>query len=52
MFKIKENPPKGLTETEKWSEEFNNFVKKCLEVDPVKRADCEQLLREKFIGQK
>jgi len=33
MKKIKENPPKGLTFTEKWSDEFNDFVKQCLLVE-------------------
>jgi serine/threonine kinase 4 len=33
LFMIPTNPPKGLTEPEKWSKEFNNFVGKCLTVD-------------------
>lgn len=27
MKKIKENPPKGLSHPEKWSDDFNDFVK-------------------------
>jgi len=34
MFCIKNNPPKGLSDENKWSELFNAFVKKCLTVDP------------------
>lgn len=34
MFMIKNTPPTGLTKPENWSEEFNNFVKKCLTIEP------------------
>ena len=30
MNAIKRNPPKQLTNPERWSTEFNDFVKKCL----------------------
>ena len=49
MKKILNNPPKGLTNPSLWSEEFNDFVKKCLIVDPDDRPTATQLLNHKFI---
>ena len=50
MFVIKNNPPTGLTNPEQWSSEFNNFVSKCLTVDPQKRPNAQELLNDSFIG--
>ena len=49
MFVIKSNPPEGLTQPEKWSVEFNNFVKKCLTIDPKQRPSAKDLLMDPFI---
>ena len=48
MFMIKNNPPKGLTKPEKWSQDFQLFVEKCLLLDP----EVAYLLIATFIGQK
>ena len=49
MFAIKNNPPQGLTDPEKWSPEFNAFVSRCLTVDPKKRPSAKELLQDPFI---
>lgn len=49
MFAIKNNPPQGLTNPEKWSKEFNDFVKACLKVQPSERPAAQQLLAMAFI---
>ena len=49
LIKIKKCPPKGLSEPEKWSHEFNDFVSKCLNVDRFERPTCEELLEHEFI---
>lgn len=33
MFVIRTNPPKGLSDESKWSKDFVNFVKSCLQVE-------------------
>ena len=42
-------PPKGLTNPNKWSNEFNDFVKKCLILDKNKRPMADELLKHDFI---
>ena len=49
LKKIIKNPPKGLNDPNKWSLEFNDFVKKCLEIDKNKRPFSDELLRHDFI---
>ena len=49
MFLIPEQPPQGLTQPEKWSKEFNNFVGKCLTVDNKRRPTAKELLLDPFI---
>ena len=49
LIRIKKCPPKGLSEPEKWSQEFNDFVSKCLNVDRFERPTCEELLEHEFI---
>ena len=49
MFVIKNNPPQGLSEPNKWSNEFNDFVRKCLTLDPKKRPTAGDLLKHPFI---
>ena len=49
LKKIIKNQPKGLAQPEMWSYEFNDFVKKCLELDKNKRPSAEELLKHDFI---
>lgn len=35
---------------EKWSPEFNNFVRKCLTIDPKRRPTAKELLLDPFIA--
>lgn len=34
---------------EKWSKEFNNFISRCLTVDPKRRPTAKELLFDPFI---
>ena len=49
LKKIITHPPKGLKNREKWSNEFNNFVEKCLIYEPEKRPSAKELLQHPFI---
>jgi serine/threonine kinase 4 len=49
MFVIQKNPARGLTEPHKWSNEFNDFVRKCLTIDPKQRPTSKELLIHSFI---
>ena len=49
MKKILNNPPKGLTNPKLWSNDFNDFVEKCLIFDPAQRPTAAQLLNHSFI---
>ena len=49
MKKILNNPPKGLTKPELWSNDFNDFVQKCLIINPEQRPTATQLLNHDFI---
>ena len=51
MKKILNNPPKGLTNPSLWSNNFNDFVQKCLIVNPNQRPTATQLLNHPFIQQ-
>ena len=46
---IAKNPPKGLPPDNTYTKEFNDFVKKCLIVDPNKRPNASDLLEHPFI---
>ena len=50
LKKIIKNPPKGLSEPNNWSYEFNDFVSKCLEIDKNKRPFSDELLKHDFIS--
>lgn len=52
LFAIKANPPQGLTTPAYWSQDFNDFVRKCLNVDPKARPNAKDLLNHNFIVQK
>lgn len=49
LFLVANNPAPKLTHPELWSSEFNDFVTKCLEVDPMKRPQPSQLLKHPFL---
>ncbi len=49
MKEIQINPPKGLKDPSRWSESFNDFVKKCLTVNPSERPSAEELLKHPFL---
>ena len=50
LYLIVVNGVKGLRERHKWSEEFNDFVDKCLSKDPSKRPTAAQLLEHPFLA--
>ena len=50
MKKIISSPPKGLTKPNQWSKEFNDFVRKCLTFDPIKRPSAKELIKHDFIN--
>lgn len=49
LMLIVNNPPRGLTKPEKWSDEYNSFVKSCLILDPDKRPTAKILIHHPFI---
>lgn len=49
MFVIQKSPATGLTVPSKWSPVFNDFVKKCLTIDPKHRPTAKELLIHPFI---
>lgn len=49
MKKILNNPPKGLTNPNLWTNDFNDFVQKCLIFNPTQRPTAAQLLNHSFI---
>ncbi|CAG9320712.1 unnamed protein product [Blepharisma stoltei] len=49
MINIKRNPAQSLADTHKWSEEFNDFISKCLIIDPNQRSRAKDLLIHPFI---
>ncbi|KAL4429134.1 hypothetical protein ABPG74_015162 [Tetrahymena malaccensis] len=51
MFAIKKNPPQGLSNPTQWSQEFSDFVKKCLTLDSNQRPSAKDLLSHPFIKQ-
>lgn len=50
MFVIKKKPAEGLSKPELWSPEFNNFVRRCLTIDPKRRPTAKELLLDPFIS--
>lgn len=49
LFLIATSPPPTLTEPEKWSEDFKDFLRQALSKDPKQRASAEQLLAHPFM---
>jgi serine/threonine protein kinase len=46
---IPKGPPPSLSEPNKWSKDFNDFVAKCLTKDPSARYTAKDLLKHPFI---
>lgn len=49
MKYIVREPPKGLTNPSNWSPEFNDFISKCLIVEPEKRPTAKEMIIHPFI---
>ena len=49
IFMIPKNPPPSVSKPDKWSEEFIDFVSKCLVKQPHARARASELLKHEFI---
>jgi serine/threonine kinase 4 len=50
MFVIQKKPAQSLTQPDRWSPDFNNFVKRCLTLDPKHRPTAKELLLDPFIS--
>jgi serine/threonine-protein kinase 10 len=50
MLAILNDDPPSLKEPEKWSPEFNDFVQKCLNRDPLLRPTAAELLQHPFLS--
>lgn len=50
LLRIQKSDPPTLQQPNKWSPEFNDFIKRCLIKDPNQRPSIEELLRHKFIS--
>uniref|UniRef100_A0A8C5AMJ3 non-specific serine/threonine protein kinase n=1 Tax=Gadus morhua TaxID=8049 RepID=A0A8C5AMJ3_GADMO len=51
IFMIPTNPPPTFRKPELWTDDFTDFVKKCLVKNPEQRATATQLLQHAFISQ-
>ena len=49
LLKIQKSDPPRLDHPNRWSKEFNDFLKHCLVKDPHKRPSVEDLLKHPFI---
>lgn len=49
LFVIAHEPAPTLQEPESWSNEFKDFLNQCLEKDPEKRLNAEQLSKHPFL---
>jgi serine/threonine protein kinase len=49
MYKIRQNPPKGLSAPSKWTFAFSNFVERCLAPRAGTRPKARMLLKDQFI---
>ncbi|XP_033121668.1 serine/threonine-protein kinase 3-like [Anneissia japonica] len=50
IFMIPTKPPPAFRNPEKWTEEFTDFISKCLIKDPEERATATELLQHAFIS--
>jgi len=49
IFMIPSRPPPRLTDPDKWSKEFNDFIAQCLIKNPEQRPNATELLKHAFI---
>jgi serine/threonine protein kinase len=49
MKRIVNEPPTSLSNPERWSKEFNDFVRRCLTYDPNQRPTAKELMNHPFI---
>ena len=49
LYLIASQPPPEFSEPSKWSEEMNDFIRRCLVKNPEERADCDELLAHPFM---
>lgn len=49
FLKIKTEPPQGIPEPNKWSKGMNNFISKCLTLDPEARPEAKELLEDPWL---
>ena len=49
LLKIQKSDPPRLDHPNRWSKEFNDFLRNCLVKDPHKRPNVEELLKHPFI---
>ncbi|XP_077364898.1 myosin-IIIa isoform X2 [Festucalex cinctus] len=50
LFKIPRNPPPSLQQPDLWSDNFNDFIRKCLIKDFELRPNVADLLQHVFVG--
>jgi len=50
IFMIPSRPPPKLTETDKWSKDFNDFISKCLTKNPEQRPTAADLLKHPYLS--
>eukprot|EP00028_Trichosphaerium_sp_Am-I-7-wt_P015549 CAMPEP_0168512544 /NCGR_PEP_ID=MMETSP0405-20121227/2858_1 /TAXON_ID=498012 /ORGANISM="Trichosphaerium sp, Strain Am-I-7 wt" /LENGTH=253 /DNA_ID=CAMNT_0008531061 /DNA_START=239 /DNA_END=1000 /DNA_ORIENTATION=+ len=51
IFMIPSRPPPTLTDEEKWTNNFCDFIQKCLQKNPDDRPSSDELLNHHFINQ-
>lgn len=49
VISIINSDPPSLKHSSKYSKDFKNFIKACLQKDPEKRPTAEELLKHKFL---
>eukprot|EP00027_Filamoeba_sp_ATCC50430_P000309 CAMPEP_0168556782 /NCGR_PEP_ID=MMETSP0413-20121227/9067_1 /TAXON_ID=136452 /ORGANISM="Filamoeba nolandi, Strain NC-AS-23-1" /LENGTH=446 /DNA_ID=CAMNT_0008587753 /DNA_START=170 /DNA_END=1510 /DNA_ORIENTATION=+ len=49
ILHIPKQPPPRLKEPQKWSKDFNDFIERCLQKNPMERSSAKQLLNHPFI---
>ncbi|EFC43943.1 predicted protein, partial [Naegleria gruberi] len=49
LFLIRSQDPPTFKSSSEWSDVFHDFLKRCLEKDPTKRATIDELLEHEFI---
>jgi len=46
---ITTSDPPRLKDNDRWSNDFHDFIARCLQQNAADRADCEELLRHPFV---